>query len=127
MKMVNIGYVSLIPQDLEGILEELLEGGGGSGGSGGVILSVDDNDGLIGSDEQPVSYTDLVQLASESICCLVGVASDSVTVGYLTEVYHDVEDGYIARFTFVSRGEGGSVLATETYIAETADAQLIAE
>lgn len=41
MKMVNNGYVSRIPQNLEGTIEELQQGGSGSGGVGsGAVYAV---------------------------------------------------------------------------------------
>lgn len=125
MKMVNIGYVSLIPQNLEGILEDLIDGGGGSGGSGGVILSVGENDGLLDPDGKPLTYTGLVELASQSICYIVSVDTNGVFVGYLARVFHEDGEGYIANFTYVISGDSGYTTSVETYIAESADAQLI--
>lgn len=125
MKMVNIGYVSLIPQNLEGILEDLIEGGGGSGGSGVAFLSVDEDDGLLDPDGKPLTYTGLVELASESICYIISTGTNGVFVGYLARVFHEEGEDYIANFIYVITGESGYTTSVDTYIAQSADAQLI--
>lgn len=57
MKMVNNGYVSRIPQNLEGTIEELQEGG--SGGGGVLVVSLNTNN-ITDLDGTALSYNDII-------------------------------------------------------------------